>query len=404
MTTSSTSPPAKIAVLGAGWWSQGWHIPQLHRNPNVELVAIVDPSQHPKSNLNPNLEPLAVLAEKYNTRTFSSVEALLQDAQVGPSLQGVIVCTPHATHSAVGKQILAENEKRLASQQAPIHILMEKPFTTRLDHAQELHKAVSKDVFKDVYFSINHSGNYRAQAKKARELVESGAIGHLRFVNVFFASPLCSIFEDPANTGWNEPSEGMLGNGFAWGQSSHVLAWIFHVYPALRPETVYGNMMHSPQTGADVAHTASIRCIDESVEANSVDHVVILSLSGTSLLPGDAHSEPPVGKHIQFGLYGSKGTLLYSGMDLDESSGSLELRDMSTGNTELPSGQGFLFENLDTSGFGPESIQSLIQACREGPSAAYVGACSAVGLRTVQVIDAMYRSHKERSEVAVKTD
>lgn len=401
--TTTETPPAKIAVLGGGWWSQGWHIPQLHRNPNAELVAIVDPNPHPQSNLNPNLEPLTVLAQKYDTRIFASFEELLQDEQVGPTVQGVIVCTPHATHSAIGQEILQENIKRLASQQqAPIHILMEKPFTTRLDHAHELHQAVSQDVFaQSVYFSINHSGNYRPQAKKARELVASGAIGHLRFVHVFFASPLCSIFEDAANKGWNEPSEGMLGNGFAWGQSSHVLAWIFHVYPSLRPETVYCNMTHSPTTGADVAHTASIRCRDESVTDESVDNVVVFSLSGTSLLPGDAHSEPPVGKHIQLGLYGSKGSLLYSGMDLDSASGSLELRDMSTGNTEHPAGEGFLFEDLDTSGIGPESIQSLIQACRQGPSGAYVGASSAVGLRTVQVLDAMYRSHKERKEVDV---
>ena len=158
-------------------------------------------------------------------------------------------------------------------------------------------------------------------------------------------------------------------------------------------------MTHSDKTGADVAHSASIRCRDES--ATAPDNAVIFSLSGTSLLPGDAHSEPPVGKHIQMGLYGSSGSLLYSGMDLESSSGSLELRRMPSGNTELPAGEGFSFENLDTNGIGPESVQALVQACREGPSAAYVGASSAVGLRTVQVLDAMYRSHKEGKEVTV---
>ena len=208
--------PAKIAVIGAGWWSQGWHIPHLHLNPNAHLVAIVDPNDHPRSNLNPNLEPLSVLAGRYNTRIFSSLEDLLQDQQVAQTLQGVIVCTPHATHSDIGQRILQENKQRLANGEDPIHISMEKPFTTRMDHAEELHLAVSQEVFKNVYFSINHSGNYRKQAVKARELVQQGAIGNLRFVNVFFASPLCSIFEDPANKGWNEPAEGMVANGFAW--------------------------------------------------------------------------------------------------------------------------------------------------------------------------------------------
>lgn len=214
MTSMDCSSPVKIAVLGAGWWSQGWHIPHLFRNPNAELVAVVDPSPHPKSNLNPDLEPLSVLAVKYKTRIFASVQELLQDDQIGPTLQGVIVCTPHSTHSALGQKILEENKRRLAAKDAPIHIMMEKPFTTRIDHAQELHEAVSQDVFRSsVFFGINHSANYRVQTKKAQELVQTGAIGQLKFVNVFFASPLCSIFEDPANKGWNEPSEGMLGNG-----------------------------------------------------------------------------------------------------------------------------------------------------------------------------------------------
>lgn len=194
--------------------------------------------------------------------------------------------------------------------------------------------------------------------------------------------------------------------GFAWGQSSHVLAWVFHVYPSLRPDTVQCSMTHSENTGADVAHSATIRCRDESASSSSSsssDNAVVFSLSGTSLLPGDAHSDPPVGKHIQMGIYGSAGSLLYGGSDLESSSGSLELRRAPSGDTELPAGEGFAFENLDTSGTGPESVQTLIQACREGPSAAYVGASSAVGLRTVQVLDAMYRSHKEGKEVTVMT-
>ena len=159
-------------------------------------------------------------------------------------------------------------------------------------------------------------------------------------------------------------------------------------------------MTHSPRTGADVAHTASIRCRDESTTDNNI---VVFSLSGTSLLPGDAHSDPPVGKHVQLNLFGSEGSILYSGMDLDTDSGSLELRRMDTGNCELPVGKGFHFENLDTEGTGPESVQALISACQHGPAEAYVGASSLVGLRTVQVLDAMYRSHIERAEVAVKS-
>jgi hypothetical protein len=124
--SSSVKEKANIAVIGAGWWSQGWHIPHLHRNPGAHLTAIVDSAQHPKSSLNPNLEPLSVLFEKYGAATFSSVSELLRDPLVGPTLDGVIVATPHATHYAVGEEILRASQKLQAEGKSPIHILMEK--------------------------------------------------------------------------------------------------------------------------------------------------------------------------------------------------------------------------------------------------------------------------------------
>lgn len=129
--STSAKEKANIAVIGAGWWSQGWHLPHLHRNPGAHLAAIVDSSSHPKSNLNPNLQPLSALSDKYGAAAFSSVGDLLRDPLVGPTLDGVIVATPHATHYAVGEEILKESQKRQVTGKSPIHILMEKRKSNR---------------------------------------------------------------------------------------------------------------------------------------------------------------------------------------------------------------------------------------------------------------------------------
>ena len=68
----------------------------------------------------------------------------------------------------------------------------------------------------------------------------------------------------------------------------------------------------------------------------------------------------------------------------------------------------FLFENIDVEGAGPESLQEFLRACRrnrndgnDDDDDVYVGADAEVGFRTVQTIDAMYRSHASKECVDV---
>lgn len=151
--------PANIAVIGTGWWSQGWHLPHLHRNDRVKLAAIVDSSSHPKSNLNPNLEPLAKLAETYNIQsTFSSVADLLNDSHVGPTLDGALVATPHATHYEIGEQLLREGlrRKRDDKNYRPMNILMEKPMTTNIHEAKKMHDvSFSSFIFSSSFYRLS---------------------------------------------------------------------------------------------------------------------------------------------------------------------------------------------------------------------------------------------------------
>ncbi|KAL7470841.1 hypothetical protein ACHAXS_011121, partial [Conticribra weissflogii] len=479
---SSATATANIALIGAGWWSQGWHLPHLDRNEKVKISAIVDSSPHPKSNLNPHLEPLSALASKYQCPIYSSVADLLDDPAIGPTVDGAIVCTPHSTHFAIGKELIREGRRRFREAKGamgknevmgtngeremsqsfrPMNILMEKPMTTSVTQARKLHQLLlecrnddddldhddkewnlgeygttasktgnntnGKELSEVVSsspssstttqtlhndrsgnhigggmgcFLINHSANYRPQAKAAHSLIRSGKLGTIRHVSAFFASPLSWIFDDPSNTGWNQippdDDEGeMVGNGFAWGQSSHLLAWIYHVSSGrgagedLVPDRVYCSMTTSEKTGADVSHAATVHCTNGAT----------FSLSGTSLLPGNAHSDPPVGKRVKIKIFGTKGALFYSGDDRDVESGRLEwLRGdddgdgSGVGTVEIQCPElGFQFEDLDQEGIGPESLQMFIDSCLGRDF--YVGADSLVGLRSVQTIDAMYRSH-----------
>jgi predicted dehydrogenase len=112
---------ARIALVGAGWWAQGWHLPQLHANPHCELVAVVE--------ISPELR--AELEEQYGCQTFGTFDALLQASL---ALDGVLISSPHKTHFELGKQAIA----------AGLHVLMEKPMTTSTAEAAELRSAAER--------------------------------------------------------------------------------------------------------------------------------------------------------------------------------------------------------------------------------------------------------------------
>jgi len=350
-------------------------------------VAIVDTSSQPTSKLNPDLEPLSTLSKKYQSRTFGSVEELLKDVEITTTLDGVVVATPHATHYLIGKKFLKVVNQRKKNKSKPLHILMEKPMTTDIDDAMNLYKLVESESDGNSQFWLNHSANYRVQTAIARKAISSGRLGDIRHVTASLAGPLKWVFHDPENKEWNKPTGNMIGNGCGWGQSSHLLAFLFHILPDLKPKNVFCRMTHWKTTGADIAHSAIIECTD-----SATNDAVCINMSGTSLLPGDMFSDPPIAKLVEIGVYGNEGSLHYSGNDLDSSSGSLDYR-ATNGSIEVLSDH-FEFENYDNKHFGPESVQKFVELCcgGYGDDIPRAGANVLDGLRSVQVLDAMYKS------------
>jgi predicted dehydrogenase len=113
-------------------------------------------------------------------------------------------------------------------------------------------------------------------------------------------------------------------------------------------------------------------------------------MSGTALLPGHQYSNPPIAKLINIEVYGDNGSLHYNGNDQDPASGHMEYRSNDGSITVLS--DRFEFEAYDNENLGPESIQSFVELCC-GEFAKAGGATALDGLRSVQVIDAMYRSN-----------
>lgn len=338
-------PPARIAVIGAAWWSQGCHLPQLQRNPDAEIAAIMQRSEQPAAAafLNLTLETKTQLAERYKgVPIFSSCEEMIADEEAMAKLDGVIICTAHACHADMGMKFLAVGK----------HVLMEKPMTVDVEEARTLAAAAAATAPK-LTFMVNNTANFRDKCFDARRLVEAGELGEIHHVLCVMYSPLMFLFDDPANTGWVKATGTMVqpdgsGNGFGWGQLSHVLAWVLHV-GGLDVE-VTAITHQSEASGADLTDAALIRCKGASI-----------SLSGGCSWPGNEHGEQATGKHFDIKMFGSKGVLMYGGDDKDPSSGRLELRRHDGSESYIS--EGFLMENTEQEGNGPESMLHFIAAC-----------------------------------------
>jgi predicted dehydrogenase len=153
---------ARIAVIGAGWWATQTHIPRLLAHPDAELVALCDAAP----------ERLGAAAAAYGIgRTYDNHQALLERE----ALDGVVIATSHATHYTVARDCLA----------AGLHTLVEKPMTLYAADARDLVELARQ---RGRELIVGYPWNYTRLALRARELVTSGALGAAQFVSCVFNS------------------------------------------------------------------------------------------------------------------------------------------------------------------------------------------------------------------------
>lgn len=195
---------ARIAVVGAGWWSSTAHLPGLVADPRAEIVGICDPE----------LGRAQWAAERFGSRAYTSLEAMLLEERP----DGVIVATPHSTHHSIAAAAL----------DAGCHVLIEKPLATTAVDAWEL---VGLARRRDRILAAGLTYQYAATAPAVRDAVHDG-IGELRSVNAEFSSGTLSLFAQtdaaqssseaavPHGITYSDPA---TGGGQAHTQLSHLL-------------------------------------------------------------------------------------------------------------------------------------------------------------------------------------
>ena len=173
------SKKARVAIVGCGGWSQGWHLPNLAARNDAEIVALVDREDTPGvGGCVPSLcAPMDELCAKYGAKRYRTVEELLADDDE-LNLDGVLVAVPHAHHSSVGGAVLKAGK----------HLLMEKPMSADVDDARNLYElGIARP---NQAFLLNNTANWQPGLIAAYEAVKAEKIGKLKHISCVFAAPL----------------------------------------------------------------------------------------------------------------------------------------------------------------------------------------------------------------------
>jgi UDP-N-acetylglucosamine 3-dehydrogenase len=142
----------KIGVIGCGSIAQHRHLPEYGFNKETELTAVCDINE----------ERANEVAEKYGVQAFTNYEELLTSTDV----DAVSVCTPNYLHAPI----------TIAALNAGKHVLCEKPMATSKEEAEAMIEAAAKSGKK---LMIAHNQRFVKSHQKARQLIESGAIGKI---------------------------------------------------------------------------------------------------------------------------------------------------------------------------------------------------------------------------------
>ena len=152
------SEKVKVLLVGAAF-SADLHADGYARIPDrVEIVGIVDKA----------LDRVHALADKYGFEGYKAYDDY-ETAIAEADCDVVDICLPNFLHHPVAMAALNKGRD----------VISEKPLATKVEDAREMVETAQK-LGKHIYYAEDWLGS--PALRKARELVDSGAIGELQFV------------------------------------------------------------------------------------------------------------------------------------------------------------------------------------------------------------------------------
>ena len=336
---------ARVAVIGAGWWSTYTHIPALRAHPSAALVAVCD------------TDPAKLEAA---TRTYDIAHAYADYHEMiaREPLDGVIVATSHATHFAIVKDCLEHD----------LHVLVEKPMTLGAADARDLVELARRCKRELI---VGYPWHYNPHVLRAREVLASGALGAVQYVSCIFSSGILGLLQGR--------------DGSETGSAAYPIHGPGNVYS--RPDLSGGGMGHLQLT-----HSAGVMFFVSGLRARRAcawmnNHGLALDLVDAITVEFEGGALSTVGgtgngvhRKLDVQIHCERGAI-----DLDLVAATTLIRG--------PDGVSERFELADEAAAYPRfaPATNLVDVILDK---AANGSPADVGWRTVELLDAAYRSAK----------
>ena len=337
----------RLGVIGAGSWTVASHLPNFaKRKDDMEFVGVCRRGP----------ELLAKIKDDWGFRMASEDYRDVVDA----GMDICLVASPHGLHFEHAKAAL----------EAGAHVLCEKPFTVEPAHAWELDRLAKE---KNLHLLVSYGWNYLPWTREAKRLMDEEGIGEIEQSALQMASvtrellanlaayPQASPDTVPEQATWTDPQN---GGGYGQAQLTHALGvalWL----TGLRGDEVFALMTSVLDAPVEHHDAAVIR----------YDNGSIGTMAG-----GSNHTGAGENRHqLEFRAIGSEGQFA---IDLERDYLWLWREDGVEVKPDLPVGA-FVY-NCE----GPPNTLVDLALGKDVENCAP----AELGARTVEILDAAYRS------------
>jgi predicted dehydrogenase len=336
---------ARIAVIGVGWWGTVGHLQYLAQDERAEVVAVYSRT----------MDKARERAEEYGVpRYYDDMHRLVDEC----ALDGVIIATTPNVHYDQARYALEHG----------LHVLMEKPFVLRADHAHDLAQLAEE---RGLILSICHPVLFTSLLAAGREVVRSGALGQIVLIEAHFSQRVYDLYRGQVNTvfdrrpGMPRPNldsyadPEIVGGGEGHTQASHLIGTVLWL-TGLAPAEVFA-YMNPLDCAVDVVNAMAVR----------FDDGTLATLSANGMLPAGLRANRIL-------IQGSEGML---SLDISENYGFVQ-----TAADPLPRPLPAQEDGAERTARVPRSFVRAIL----GEEAPYVE--RDVAIHEVEILDAAYRS------------